>query len=55
MVGRNSSKVANEILVRWLREKGKGREIFDDVKTVEADSDDPSGEVTDSQEQSSAA
>jgi hypothetical protein len=36
--GRNASRVADEILVGWLRRYGKGREIF---------KDDPSAQVTD--------
>ena len=38
LVGRNASRVADEILDGWLCRYGKGREIFND---------DPSGQVTD--------
>ena len=40
--GRNASRVADEILVGWLRRYGKGREIF---------KDDPSAQVTDPPEE----
>jgi hypothetical protein len=36
LVGRNSSRVAEEILNGWLSRFGKGREIFTDDPTVEA-------------------
>jgi hypothetical protein len=35
LVGRNSSRVAEEILNGWLSRFGKGREIFTDDPTVE--------------------
>ena len=35
VVGRNASRVADEILSGWLSRFGKGREIFTDDPTVE--------------------
>lgn len=40
LVGRNSSRVADKVLLSWLRQKGKGREIFPDDPTEELSDDD---------------
>jgi hypothetical protein len=39
LVGRNASRVANEILSGWLARYGKGREIFNDSPDGEVISD----------------
>ena len=37
LVGRNASRVADEILTSYLRTHGKGREIFDSPDSVDVD------------------
>lgn len=55
LVGRDRSKVADEILSTWLARFGRGREIFDSPGSV--DTEDRQGEggpVSDSGEQEAA-
>lgn len=35
LVGKNSSRVADKVLLDWLGKSGKGREIFNDSPTEE--------------------
>jgi hypothetical protein len=43
LVGRNQSRVADEVLLKWLARWGQGREMFPAIDLGE--SDDPEGVV----------